>query len=138
MRLCLMNNNSTSGTSVTVEKVLHNATFTKCVEALCDGGGVNEKTAAETTAYVREELVQRQRLFIRVTVGLLHRHIRVSVASKRHQSHLHFTANDSKLRPTPESFLLFIYEPKYSVFTKISDAQIPHLLTSPWAVSISR
>lgn len=52
-----MNDNGAGGASVTVEEVLHNTAFTKGVETFCDGGGINEKTAAESAANVRKELV---------------------------------------------------------------------------------
>lgn len=31
-----------------------------CVQALCDGGGVNKETAAEAAADVRVELIERE------------------------------------------------------------------------------
>lgn len=41
---------------VAVEEMLHDAAFAKCVQALCDGGGIDEEAAAKCAADVRVEL----------------------------------------------------------------------------------
>lgn len=55
-----MDHDAACGASVAVEEVLHNAAFAKCVQALCDGGGIYEETAAQAAADVWIELIERE------------------------------------------------------------------------------
>lgn len=56
-----MNSNAACGTLVAVEEVLHNAAFAKCVQTLCDGGGIYEEPTAKGTADVWIELIKGER-----------------------------------------------------------------------------
>lgn len=58
--LCLVDYNAACGTPVAVEEVLHDAAFAKCVQALCDGGGIDEEAAAEGAADIWIELIERE------------------------------------------------------------------------------
>lgn len=58
--LCLVDYNAACRTPVAVEKVLHDAAFAKCVQALCDGGGINEEAAAKGAADIWIELIERK------------------------------------------------------------------------------
>lgn len=64
-----MDHNAACWTPVTAEEMLHNAAFAKCMKALCDGGGIDEKTAAKGTSDVWIKLIERQLgLVVRVAV----------------------------------------------------------------------
>lgn len=64
-----MDHNAACGASVAVEEVLHNAAFAKCVQALGDGGGIYEETAAEGAADVWIKLIDGELgLVLRVAV----------------------------------------------------------------------
>lgn len=53
-----MDYSAACGTPVTAEKVLYNAAFAKCVQALCDGGGIDEEAAAKGAADIWVELIE--------------------------------------------------------------------------------
>lgn len=53
-----MDYNAAGGTPVAIEKVLHDAAFAKCVQALCDGGGIDEEAAAKGTADIWIKLIE--------------------------------------------------------------------------------
>lgn len=56
--LCLVDYDAACGTPVAVEKMFHDAAFAKCVQTLCDGGGIDEEAAAEGTSDVWVELIE--------------------------------------------------------------------------------